>query len=60
MCSKEIEIVLNLVQNVSNSGVGDDDGDGGVGGCGVGGLVVVVVGKINKEFRGKNENEETK
>ena len=35
--SKEIEIVITLLQNVGNSGVGDGDGDGSVGGCGGGG-----------------------
>ena len=34
MFSVEIEIVLTLLQNVSNSGV--VGGDGGVGGCGEG------------------------
>ena len=34
MFSKEIEIVLTLLQDVSNCGVGGVDGDGGVGGIG--------------------------
>ena len=37
MFSKKIEIVITLLQNVSNSGVGGGDGDGGVGGFGDGG-----------------------
>ena len=35
--SKEIEILITLLQNVSNSGVGGGDSDGSVGeGCGEG------------------------
>ena len=38
--SKEIEIVITLLQNVSNSEVGGGDSDGHVGGYGVGGCGV--------------------
>ena len=38
MLSKEIEIVITLMKNVSNGGVGGGDGDGSVGGCCGGGL----------------------
>ena len=34
MFSKKIEIVITLLQNVSNSGVSGGDGDGSVGCCG--------------------------
>ena len=37
MFFKETEIVITLLQNVSNSGVGGGDGGGGVGGCCSGG-----------------------
>ena len=40
MFSKEIEIVIILLQNVSNGGVSGGDGDGSVGGCGSWGCVV--------------------
>ena len=41
MFSKDIEIVIALLQNVNNScvGSGGGDGDGGVDGCVVGGCV---------------------
>ena len=40
MFSKEIEIVITLLQNVSNSGVSGGDVDGSFGGCGSWGYVV--------------------
>ena len=46
MFSKEIEIVITLLQNISNSWIGSGDGDGDVVGCdviGCGGGVEVVV-----------------
>ena len=43
MFSEEFEVVITLLQNVSNNlvGSGGGDVDGGVGGCGVGGCVAV-------------------
>ena len=43
MFSKEIEIVISLLQNISNSGVGGSDVDGSVGGCVVAFVVLLVV-----------------